>query len=337
VQWENYFSLVLKMQLLKKILNKLNGLYYPQEYLCLAKEKFDQPLHVYLVENNRVIQEISEKHLFTGYCPLVLTLYSSPGNHLNLPDTIDIFFSEQSLQSNEFLKKKDAIASLSLKMIQKQSAGNYTIAHYEGVNGTHYFISAFHQSMVSLYNKLYNKKTGNVFLRGNLYKQVQIAYSLPRVISLVTVGNGNLYNLFPTDLHGPVDDQYYVSSLRHEGRACQQVESTRRIVISNIHCNAYKTVYSLGKNHMQELKPGNEFPFGPEISAIFQLPLPEAVLQYYELEVMDAFKHGIHRFFLYKIVSSHRLSNQPFTLAHIHNVYATWRHNKGLEGNYLIR
>jgi len=198
-------------------------------------------------------------------------------------------------------------------------------------------MSAFHQSMIGLYNRLYNKKTGNVFLRGNLYKQVQIAYSLPRIISLVTVGNGELYNLFPTDLHGPVEDQFYVSSLRYEGKACQQVESIRRIAISKIDCNAYKTVYSLGKNHMQELKPRNEFPFGPNLSGVFQLPLPQAVSQCYELEVMESFKHGIHRFFLYKIISAHRFDSQPLTLAHIHNVYATWRHNKGLEGNYLLR
>lgn len=325
------------MQLLKKILHKLDGLYYPQEYLCLAKEKFEQPLHAYLVSNNRVTKEISNQHLFTGYCPLVITLYSSPANYLELPDVIDIFFSDQSLQSNEFLEKKDAIASLSLKMIRKQPAGDHTIGYYEGVDGAHDFISSFHQSIIALYNRLYNKKTGNVFLQGNLYKQVQIAYSLPRVISLVTVGKNGLYNLFPTDLHGPVADQYYVSSLRYEGKACQQVESIRRIAVSEVHCNAYKTVYSLGKNHMQELKPRNEFPFGPEFSAIFQLPIPQPVSKYYELEVMDSFKHGIHRFFLYKIVSTHQPDNQSLTLAHIHNVYATWRHNKGLEGNYLLR
>ena len=61
------------------------------------------------------------------------------------------------------------------------------------------------------------------FLPDNLYKQVQIAYSIPRNISLITVGQNDRFNLFPTDLHGPVNEDHYIISLRHEGKACQQV------------------------------------------------------------------------------------------------------------------
>jgi hypothetical protein len=325
------------MLLLKKLLNKFNGLYYPQEYLCLAKEKFEQALNVYLVNNNRVVKEITGQYLFAGYSPLVFTFHSSTADHLDLRDTIEVVLSDQSLPPNEFLKKKDAIARLSLKMIRKQSAGETEIAYYEGMHGSHHFISSFHQSVNGLYNRLYNKKPGNVFLNGNLYKQVQIAYSVPCIISLITVENNGLYNLFPTDLHGPAGEQYYVSSLRHEGKACRQVESAGRIVISNIHCDTYKTVYSLGKNHMQDPRAKNDLPFGETRSAVFQLPLPQAVLYYRELELIESLKHGIHQFFFYKTVSTHSVNDEPATLAHIHNVYATWRHNKGLSGNYLLR
>ena len=54
------------MKLLQKILNKLNGLHYPQEYLCLAKESFQQPLHVYIAEGRQIIKDITHFHLFTG-------------------------------------------------------------------------------------------------------------------------------------------------------------------------------------------------------------------------------------------------------------------------------
>ncbi|MEI9943391.1 MAG: hypothetical protein WDN26_04155 [Chitinophagaceae bacterium] len=39
---------------------------------------------------------------------------------------------------------------------------------------------------------------------------------------------------------------------------------------------AYKMVYSLGKNHMQELKPKDNFPFSERVSDVFHLPLPGA-------------------------------------------------------------
>ncbi len=191
--------------------------------------------------------------------------------------------------------------------------------------------------MIELYNRRYNKKPGNVYLHDNLYRQVQIAYSIPRVISLITVSDGKLFNLFPTDLHGAVNEQYYISSLRHEGKACKQVEASGRVVISQVHCDAYRTVYALGKNHVQELRTKDDLPFGDINSSVFQLPLPQSVLSYRELELVQSFEHGIHKVLLYKIVSMQSFSHERATLAHIHNVYATWRHNKGLEGNYLLR
>ena len=325
------------MKLVKKILNKLNGLYYPQEYLCFTKESFQQPLHAYLIDGRQIIKDITNEHLFTGYSPLIFTLHSPAGSNPELPANIEIIFSQQFMQPNDHFKKKDAIARLSLKLIQKQVAGDLLLLYYEGIKGEHHFLSSFHQSMIALNNRLYNKKEGNVFLHGNLYKQVQAAYALPRIISLITVSNDNLYNLFPTDLHGPVNEQYYAGSLRHDGKACKQVEAAGKIVISQVHSGTYKTVYSLGKNHMQELKPKDKFPFGNIYSFLFQLPLPQAVLHYRELELKESFTHGIHKLLLFKIVSRQTLSDEPATLAHIHNVYATWRNNKGLAGNYLLR
>jgi hypothetical protein len=321
------------MQLLQKLLNKFNGLHYRQEYLCLAKEFFQNPVQVYLVDKDRVIKNITGEHLFTGYSPLIFTLYSNG----ELPGTIEIIFSQQSLQPNDVFKGKDAIARLSLKMIRKQSAGGINIFYYEGIKGEQHFLSSFHQYIIALYNSLYNKKPGNVFLHDNLYKQVQIAYAVPRIISLITVSDGKLYNLFPTDLHGPVAEQYYIGSLRHEGKACRQVTAAGKIVISEVHARAYKTVYSLGKNHMQELKPKDNFPFGESLSAVFQLPLPQPVLYYRELELMESFAQGIHQLLLYRVVSSHLVSEAHSTLAHIHNCYATWRHHKNLTNDFLLR
>jgi flavin reductase (DIM6/NTAB) family NADH-FMN oxidoreductase RutF len=248
-----------------------------------------------------------------------------------------MFFSQRSLQPNDLFKKRDALAWLSLRLIQKQKIGDNEIYYYKGIRGQHHFLSFFHQYIIGLNNQVYNRKKENVFLNNALYKQVQIAYSIPRIISLITVGSGGLYNLFPTDLHGPVNEQYYVSSLRHGGKACKQVENAGRIVISQVHTDVYKMAYALGKNHMQELKPKENFFFSESLSSVFKLPLPKSLLSYRELELVGSFDHGIHKLLLYKIISSQVVSKDPSTLAHIHNCYATWRHRKGLPGNYLVR
>ena len=320
---------------MKKILTKLNGLHYEQEYLCLAKESVQNPIHAYLVKHGRVIKDITNEHSFTGYSPLIFTLTSS---NLKEPSSnIEMFSSQRSLQPNDFFKKKDALAWLSLRLIQQRKIDNNEVYYYEGVQGQHHFISAFHQYVIGLNNQIYNKKEGNVFLNNGLYKRVQIAYSVPRIISLITVSSGGLYNLFPTDLHGSLNDQYYVSSLRHGGEACKQVENAGRIVISQVHTDIYRMVYALGKNHMQELKSKENFCFSQSLSSAYKLPLPISLLSYKELELVGAFDYGIHKQLLYKIVSSQAINQNPSTLAHIHNCYATWRFREGFRDNYLLR
>jgi flavin reductase (DIM6/NTAB) family NADH-FMN oxidoreductase RutF len=325
------------MKWIKKILKKFNGLYYPQEYLCLAKESFQHPLHVYFIGNNKIIKDITHSHIFVGYNPLILVLNFVSEDLHPLSEVIEIVFTQTSLPLNENLKKKDAIARLSLQIIQKHVIEGTHIFYYEGIKGAHYFLSPFHQYIIGLSNRLFNKRPGNVFLSGNLYMQVQIAYAIPRIISLITVSNGSLYNLFPTDLHGALGESYYCISLRQNGKACKQVESAGRIVISQMQGNAYKMVYALGKNHMQDLKPQYSFPFTQSLSKTLGLPLPESTSSYRELELIESFEQGIHKILVFKILSQQILDQNPATLAHIHNVYATWRHNKGLAGNYLLR
>lgn len=320
------------MGLVKKILNTFNGLHYTQDYLCLAKESFSGSLHVYIVSNRHVVKNITNQHLFVGYCPLVFAL---PG--ANHPASLQLIFSQSSLQPNESYSQKDALASLELKRVKEQVTGNKSICYYEGIYGKHRFLSSFQQFINGLYNRRYNKKPGNVFLHDNLYKQVQIAYAVPRIISLITVSNNNLFNLFPTDLHGQADDEHYIISLRTGGKACEQVEASGKLLLSQVHCNAYKTVYSLGKNHMQDMKSKDHFPFGPSLSSAFKWPLPGQVLSYKELSLLDSFTHGIHKIMLFKIVTQHQPGFQTDTLAHIHNAYASWRFKTGLPGNYLFR
>src|SRR5690349_15545956 len=196
------------MKLLKKILNKLNGLHYPQEYLCLAPESFEQPLHAYIVDDGNPIKDITKLHSFVGYSPLIFSLSSSATASIR-SSTIKIAFTQYELDPNEAFKQKDAVAMLCLKKIKEQKTDNEVILYFEGVKGSHRFISPFQQFIIQLYNRLYQKKPGNVYLPGNLFKQVQIAYSLPRNISMVTVRQNNLFNLFPTDLHGSVDEDLY--------------------------------------------------------------------------------------------------------------------------------
>lgn len=324
------------MALLQKLLNRFSGLDYRQEYLCLAKESFQQPLHAYLVENQKAVLDVTYSHNFVGYCPLIFAFPSGLVPNFT-SELLQLKFTHRPFEQNEILREKDAIATLVLKKILQRNVDETIVSFYEGVKGRHHFLSGFHQSVIELNNRWYGKKPGNVFLKGNLYQQVQIGYAFPRKICLITVSQSNLFNLFPTDLHGQINEDYYVISLRHEGNACKQVDASGRIVLSDMDADSYKKVYSFGKNHMQPLKERTAFDFSANHSEYFRLALPNGIISYKELEVVSSSIAGIHKLILFKIIHAQKVTYKNSTLVHIHNSYATWRNKQSIEGNYLMR
>ena len=318
----------------KKLLNKLNGLQYPQEYLCIDKETFSNPLHVYIVKAFHAVKDITNQHLFLGYSPLVFAIPAEPGEEF--AEQIRLIFSNENYEPGNKILVKDIIAALDLKIIKKGDAGNKTIFYYEGLKGIHFFLSPFHRFINNLNNQLFNKRPGNVFLNNNLYKQVQIAYSIPRIISTITVSEEELFNLFPTDLHGSAGIEHYLISLRVGGSACEQVIRAGKLLLAGVEPLACKTVYALGKNHMMALRPEENFPFSQSLSPNLHLPLPEFAVRYKELLMVDSFTKGIHHIMLFKTIHEKTLQSEPGTLAHIHNSYASWRFKKNLQSNYLL-
>lgn len=323
------------MNLLKKALKKLDGLHYPQDYLCFAAETFQQPLHLYLVAQGLVLKDITHHHAFVGYCPVVFAL-PVLAETSNSP-VIETILGAPGLSLHEKYNHRQVVAALTLKRINQQETSGGGIHYFEAVKGRHRFTGAFRQAVGQLYNRLYNRRPGNVYLQGNLYKQVQIAYALPRKINLITVGQNNRYNLFPTDLHGQVNSDTYLISLRHAGRACEQVLATQAIVLSEMKAAAFQQVYSLGKNHMQPLKEAGAFVFSPDRSVHGQLPLPMHYTRYLELQLLDSFRVGIHQLLLFRVVGEKHPDGAPQTLVHVHSLYASWRQKNGLPGNYLLR
>lgn len=320
---------------MQKLFNKCKGLSYPQDYLCLALETFPQILHLYLVEEGRVLKEITALHAFVGYCPVVFALPAL--DEIKNKPLIETVFSPERLAAGEKYQRREVVALLVLKRLATPHTKTQALLLFEALYGKHRFLPALQQSAGQVYNRLYNRKPGNVFLPGNLFKQVQIAYSLPRKICLITVGENHQYNLFPTDLHGQVTNEQYIVSLRYIGKACEQVLTTKQLVLSEMKATAYQQVYKLGKNHMQPFKDAAAFAFSSELSKQLRLPLPEGFVSYKELQLEDSFAAGIHRLLLFKIIREEKAQTPPETLVHIHNVYATWRQKKALPGNYLLR
>ncbi|HEY5916606.1 MAG TPA: hypothetical protein VIU13_04370 [Chryseolinea sp.] len=288
--------------------------------------------------------EVTESHLFLGYKPLIIgiSLLTNSLEHQALKDQshICLSFGKKSFDRDKtwrgFLTDRTAIARLVLRKIGEKVLHERVILFFEGEFGDHSFLRPIHQFANRQRRKLLKDSPNNVALPGNLVDQVRIAYTVPRLISIVTVSDGTLMNMFPTDLHGVSGQRGYLSSLRMGGMAGGQVEKYKQIVISEVDLSLYKASYALGKNHMANLKDENFFTLYHERSGLFDFPLPSFALKYREMKVKDSFDHGIHRIYLYEIMNEKSVQRSN-TLAHIHQYYAQWRIDQGIPTELFFR
>lgn len=331
----------------KNIVKKiLLGTDIRQEYLCIGLENFPEKFKAFAsFQDSSIMKDITEDHVFLGYRPLVigLSVKKADPSHEVISSSKEICISLQREEFHLNDKKhgfpidRKSDARLILKQTCAKDLGNTSFFLFEGIKGEHHFLSSFHQLTNRLLQNLRNKGANNVGLPGNLYEQVRIAYSFPRIISIISLGKDNLYNMFPTDLHGSINDEFYASSLRHGGKACKQVEEIKEIVISNVSVNAFRDAYDKGRNHMQDLKGVLSFNAHTIRSERFNYPLDPQTISYHEMELIDSVDVGIHRIFFYKKIHQKILNHHAVTLAHVHQYYEAWRKRKGIKTETFMR
>lgn len=291
--------------------------------------EFSDPLQV-IFTSGKYKADVTAGNLFLGYKDVLIGIVIS--NEVNL--------KELSNAELKFIEKKTGftVANLALELDHIHPTTKNKLLIYKCRFGSHKFINPLQRYILKLRQSSKKKKMGNVDLPGNLYEQVKIAYSVPRKICLVTCGDNGLYNLFPTDLHGMIDNENYVISLRISGKANEQVNKFRNICLSTMNINMYKYVYSLGKNHMREPAAKDAFVFSGQNSEKFTLPLPEGCIEYKELQLIDSVKAGIHNLNYFKIINTRQLNKkvEP-VLSHIHRDYLAWLFKNGYKVNYLLR
>jgi len=314
------------------LLNKiLFGTTLPQEYICVAEEKLSYHLR-FLLNYEESFLDLTDSHLLIGYYPLIIAISCKKNSGLQ-----DLLQSKNIIKTVFGESKDKIIAQLILKKISKREFDEVTLFIFEGEKGSHRFLSKFHILTNSLKYKLTAEKKINIYLKGNLYEQVKIAYSIPRKISLVTLGKNNMFNIFPTDINGIIGKHNFVISLRKDGKANKQVKELKKIVLSEMAVDSYKEVYSLGVNHTKDLREKNEFNFSEKLSQKFSIPLPKNALRYFELEFINDIQTGLHNLGFFKIVNSVSIEDSKYTLAHISRDYAEWSINSGIISEFLLR
>jgi hypothetical protein len=320
----------------------LIGIAVPQEYVCLPLEDLKSPLRVYATARDSIgARDVTSTHLLLGYKPAIIVLPVAGTDEPTATEAelcLSFVNGDFALDTRwkDFPTSRNSVARLALKRIREHRVDELTLAFYEGTSGEHRFLNRLHRAANNWLEARRKKPADNIGLPGNLYEQVRIAYSVPRLISLVSLGDEHGVNLFPTDLHGPVGARHYLSSLRIGGKACAQVERYRRIVISEVDAAIFRQVYAMGKNHMKDTTAPLNFDLHSAASTSLGAPLPLGVVSYRELEWVNYLEVGIHRIYCYRVLHAENVAASK-RLAHVHKYYVQWRENAGLATQYFFR
>lgn len=308
----------------------------PQEYVCVAKESVPDHPRVFLTSDAMEASlDVTLQHVLLGYNPLVIAI--SLDERFKNTARICLSFTHGDFildtQWRGFKTSKRCIARVEMARAQVElTVGGATL--FIGVNAWQKFLPLHQMLANKIVDRMSRKPPSEANVSGNQYEQVRVAYSVPRQISVITVKDQDLMNFFPTDLHGRIGD-YYLSSLRRGGMACEQVHQVKRVAMSSVDVVMFKETYQMGKNHMRPLRPGDSF----ATTTLFTqsgIPVYPAALDYLEMEWVEFLDIGIHRIFLYKITGGGVVRSST-TLAHIHRYYAQWRINNRLSAEYFYR
>lgn len=319
---------------MKRFLKKiLLGITLPQEYICVTFEQMNNRMKFFLESAGHSLVDVTENHILLGYKPLLigLTINEIAQNFFtNSPDVRVLHIG---------LSETEIIANLKMKCIVKKQLGADTFLILEGIKGQQYFTNFFRQWVQNLYYSFTAGKKKNIFLKGNLFTQVKIAYSYPRFIYLVSVGSNGLFNIFPSDLGGKIGENFFAISLRTDRKANHQVESAGCCLLSEMNSEACKETYLQGINHAKDPVRADllKITLRAERSSVLKLPVPEKAAAYYELEKLSKFEFGLHTVHFFKIINYVRIADNYSTLAHIHRDYAEWRIKKAMNAPYFFR
>lgn len=311
------------LSLVKKLLRKFFlGIDLPKEYICTSPAGIPGQLHCYASIGGKE-EDLTEQVLFLGYQPLVMAVRAKTEqlNSIAQQETFTLSF-----------RLPDTLHPVAKLVMRPQGfpLKETGILLFSGISGKHQFASAFHRFFRRIHTNLKKEKKGNVHLNHDLYKEVKIAYSIPREICLITLGANERFNIFPTDLHGRGENGTYIISLRHGGKTCAQAEEFGQLALWRMHVKSAMLAYSLGKNHMHDPAAAVQLPLTTARSPLLHLPAPADALSCEELELTGtAGDFGVHRLLIFR-TKGEALKPDQNKLVHLHRAYVQWHLRKGL-------
>jgi flavin reductase (DIM6/NTAB) family NADH-FMN oxidoreductase RutF len=151
-----------------------------------------------------------------------------------------------------------------------------------------------------------------------------VFYICPRPVVLATVCEGNSGNLFPLNLMGTIDADYFAFALNTSRAVTSVVERAGRLALSSVPIEKSPVALELGPNHRHEHIDWTRLPFVLRSSSTFGLPVPAFALRVREMQVEGCHKIGSHTLFVARTLRDER-REEGLEFFVVHGIYQALR------------
>ena len=170
------------------------------------------------------------------------------------------------------------------------------------------------------------RKTTKVRVTGLEQHINAVLFICPRPVTLVSLSEAEISNIFPMNLMGYLGQNRFAFALNRSQCPASLVKRTGRVALSTIPFDHADTARALGKHHQRESIDWQQLPFSTRLSPRLHIPIPDFALRVREMQVELIQELGSHTFFVARILSDHRLAEAPEFFM-IHGLYAAARHH----------
>lgn len=139
----------------------------------------------------------------------------------------------------------------------------------------------------------YNFQMAPLDLRCN-----HVLYMCPRPVVLVTVEHEGAGNMFPMDLIGPTDSEWFSMALRKTSPAIRLMQESRRIALASVPFEQKEIAYEMGKHHRKANIDWATLPFRTVPSTLYGLPVLEGALRVRDVRIHEFHEVGSHILFI---------------------------------------
>jgi flavin reductase (DIM6/NTAB) family NADH-FMN oxidoreductase RutF len=159
-------------------------------------------------------------------------------------------------------------------------------------------------------------------------EHTMVFYSCPRPVYFVSVDDGLSSNLFPMDLVGPLEQDYFTLALRNTSPSVETIKRSRRLALGDVPGDAASVAYRLGDHHKRPVVDWDALGLAFTNSPTYGLRLPQMALRVREVDITDSRTVGSHTLFLGRICSQRTLNPGP-QLFHTSGAYQLLRRRQG--------